>query len=128
MPTFRVRTVLGDRPSHIPAGVLAFVAPRYLHGVEAELHPAWGWVGQVIVDPLLAETIERNCALDAEVVIWRDRDEAVAAAKAELLNRYAGDEMAAELIDEMEPDELLSNVDLRFTVELPGDVDQVVTR
>lgn len=103
MPTYRTSYVIGRRPAHLPTGI-AMVAPRPLYGQPVEIDPDWGWVGQVVVDPMNGSHLARNADLDAAVVVWVAKEDAVAAEVRRLNGEYPDQ---AEAINQLDEDELL---------------------
>ncbi len=87
MPTFRTKYQVGARPAHLPTGMV-MVAPRPLYGEQVKIHPEWGWVGQVVIDPTNGDHLARNHALDAAVVVWVAKADIVAAERQHLTAEY----------------------------------------
>lgn len=94
--TFQIVTIPGERPSTVPAGMLAMYAPRPLYGTEVNLDPRWGWAGQVIVDPTDKAMIENNRRLDARLVQWITPTVIAARHRADLIAQY-GTERSADI-------------------------------
>jgi hypothetical protein len=116
---FPARVVVAARPDDLPAGV-AMVAPRPLAGLEAVLHPAWGWVGQVILDATAdARHVTTNRWRDARVVVWIEPAALAAVTRERLAAEYDPD-----LVAGLDDDVILEMADVDGW-EVAVDIDPV---